>query len=76
MTTETIQLSPHDNMTVEQTIGYLHRNSYEYRDVIAVGHDEEGKLLIRSSHMSNAEAVFLLLDALDWARGITRGDEL
>jgi hypothetical protein len=74
MTDTTIQLSPHENMTVEQAIGYVHRNSWEYRDMIAVGHDEDGKLLIRSSHMSRAEAVFLLLEALDWARGIDHGE--
>ena len=64
-----IQLSPHENMTVEQCAGYVHRNADEFQDLIAVGYDQDGALLIRSSHMSRAEAVFLLLSAVDWARG-------
>lgn len=66
-----IQLNPHENMTVEQCASYVHRNHTEYQDLIAVGYDEEGKVLIRSSHMSRAEATFLLLAALDHARGLS-----
>lgn len=65
-----IQLSPHENMTVEQCAGYVHRNADEFQDLIAVGYDQDGRLLIRSSHMSRAEAVFLLMAAVDWARGV------
>jgi hypothetical protein len=66
-----IQLNPHENMTVEQCAGYVHRNASEFQDLIAVGYDSDGSLLIRSSQMSRAEAVFMLREALDWARGRT-----
>lgn len=65
-----IQLAPHSSMTVEQAIGYLYRNQGEFRDVIAIGYNSDGEIVIRSSEMSRAEAAFMILSALDWARGI------
>lgn len=36
-------------------------------DVLIVGYDADGDLFVRSSHMSRAEAVFLLEKAKEWA---------
>lgn len=36
-------------------------------DVLVIGYDEKGKLVIRSSRMTCAEAAFMLQKALHWA---------
>ena len=66
---EVLQLSPHVNMTVEDCLSYCSRNADEYQDVIVIGYDQEGAVIIRSSHMTRAEASFLLMKALDNAKG-------
>jgi len=43
--------------------------NFDLSDVMVIGY-EDGSLVVRSSHMSRAEAVFLLLQAVDHARGI------
>ena len=67
---EVIQLNPHERMTVEQCVGYLQRNYGNLQDLIAGGVNADGQIVINSSAMSRAEAVFILLQALDHARGI------
>lgn len=37
------------------------------QDVLIVGYDADGDLLVRSSRMSRAEALFLLEKAKEWA---------
>lgn len=41
----------------------------EPQDVLIIGYDKDGELLIRSSKMSRMDAVFLLEKAKDWALG-------
>jgi hypothetical protein len=67
---EILQLNPHVNMTVDECLQYAARNSEEYQDVIVIGYDLDGQVMIRSSHMTRAEAAFLLMKALDHAKGI------
>lgn len=67
---EIFQLSPHERMTVEQCLEFAARNHSDLQDVIVVGYDEDGDVCIRSSHMTRAEATFLLMAALDHARGL------
>ena len=43
--------------------------NFDLSDVIVVGY-EDGDLVVRSSHMSRAEAVYMLLEAVDHARGL------
>lgn len=38
-------------------------------DVIIVGYDKDGDLIIRSSKLTRAEALFLLTKASRWAEG-------
>ena len=39
------------------------------QDVLIVGYDADGDLLVRSSRMSRADALFLLEKAKEWAMG-------
>jgi hypothetical protein len=64
-----IQLSPHANMSVQEALEFSARNHEEYQDVLIVGFDQDGRLMMRSSHVSRELAVFLLLEAIDHARG-------
>lgn len=66
---EIIALGPHERMTAEECLEFCARTKSEFQDVIVVGYDAEGKVMIRSSHMSRADAAFMLLAALDHARG-------
>lgn len=43
--------------------------NFNFDDVMVIGY-QEGELVVRSSHMSRAQAVFMLLEAIDHARGI------
>jgi len=47
--------------------------NFELSDVVVVGY-EHGELVVRSSHMSRAEAAFLLMQALDHARGVNQDE--
>jgi hypothetical protein len=64
------QLNPHERMSVQECLEYSARNHADLQDVIVVGYDEDGRICIRSSHMTRAEAAFMLLAALDHARGL------
>ena len=66
---EVVMLNPHERMTPQEALEYCARDHEEYQDVIVVGYDREGEIMIRSSAMSRAEASFMLLAALDHARG-------
>ena len=66
---DVLQLDPHERMTVEEALAYTHRNHAQYTDVIIVCVDSDGDVFLRSSHISRAEAVFHLLEAVDQARG-------
>ena len=68
---EIVELGPHDRMTVGECLDLCARDKAEFRDVMVLGYDAEGRIMIRSSHMSRAEAAFMLLAALDHARGVS-----
>jgi hypothetical protein len=38
----------------------------EPTDTLVLGYDEDGELIVRSSRMSRAEALFMLEKARDW----------
>jgi len=69
MTAQLVQLFAHDNMTSGECLEYCARNADDFQDVIIVGTDAEGNFRMNSSNMSREFAVFLLLEALDHARG-------
>ena len=43
--------------------------NFDLSDVMVIGM-QDGELIVRSSHMTRAEAVYMLLEAIDHARGI------
>lgn len=66
---DVILLGPHERMTVEECLSHCAMDHAAFRDVIVVGYGAAGDVVIRSSGMTRAEAVFLLLKAIDHARG-------
>jgi hypothetical protein len=64
-----VQLNPHENMSVKECLTFSARNHDEYQDVIVVGYDSDGSVILRSSHLTRQAAVFILLEALDKVRG-------
>lgn len=69
MTNVVIQLNAHENMTPSECLSYAARNADDYQDVIIIGVDQDGRVMMNSSHMTREFAVFVLLEALDKARG-------
>lgn len=43
--------------------------SHNVSDVLIVGYDQDGDLVVRSSRMSKADALFLLEKAKEWVMG-------
>lgn len=70
MSAEVISLGPHDRMTADECLSMANLEAGKFSDVIVVGYDTDGAVKIMSSSLSRAEAVFLLLAAIDHARGI------
>ena len=64
-----IQLEPHDKMTPKECLSHCAMDSDNFRDVLVVGFDPEGEIIVRSSHMLPKDAVWLLMAAMDYARG-------
>ena len=64
-----VELGPHNNMTVEQCLEYCRREQGKYEDVLVLAYDEDEKLVIRSSHMLRKDVLWMLMEAVDDARG-------
>ncbi len=69
MAAQLFQLNPHENMTPAECLEFCSRNADDYQDVIVVGLDPEGRVILRSSHIARELATFVLLEAVDKARG-------
>jgi len=54
-------IGPSENMTVEQALNYVMKE--DLTDVYILGYDQEGRLINRSSQMSNEQALFMLCQA-------------
>lgn len=61
MSAKIIELGPHENMTAEQALGVTLRESPS--EVLILYYDSEGTLGIRSSTMSNKDALWILRSA-------------
>ena len=60
-------LPPSKDYTPEQALlSALHMN--DLSDVLIIGYHSDGELFIRSSKMTRAEAVYLAMGAIDWAK--------
>lgn len=64
-----VELAPHINMTVEECLAKSSRDFADASVVIVLAYDDEGRFMTMSSATTRGDAVFLLLDALDHARG-------
>lgn len=69
MTENVVQLDAHENMTVGECLAYCALEQKTYKDVIVVACDNEDNIIVRSSHMSRKDAAWLMMVALDHARG-------
>lgn len=65
-----VNLPPHDRMTAGECLSMCARWSDEYQDVIVIGYDEDGELTVRSSAMNRKDALWMLMAAIDHARGV------
>lgn len=65
------QLDAHDRMTVDECAALASREAEGMRDLMVIGFDHDGRLVVRSSAMDRKDAVWLLLAALDYARGMS-----
>ena len=63
------ELLPHERMTPEQCLGREARHAKEYSDVLIVGYNTDGELVLRSSQMTRERAHFLAAQAMRWANG-------
>jgi hypothetical protein len=69
-------LPPHDRMTPEECLSFCAREAKDWTDVIVLAVDQEGELVILASKdISRQHAVWLLLEALDHARGVVTNDQ-
>lgn len=67
---EVVELGPHERMTVEECLDFCAREDRDFQDVMVIGVCPKGRLVVRSSAMDRKTAAWLLLEALDHARGI------
>jgi hypothetical protein len=68
MTAKLVQLDPHTKMTVQEVLELQARNHAELTDVILVGYDTDGELFVRSSRIDRAQALWILMAAIDQIR--------
>lgn len=68
---DVIQLNAHTNMTVEECIEYCRLEQGDYQDVMVLSYNQDNELVVRSSHMSRKDALWMLMAAVDHARGIS-----
>ena len=75
--TKLVQLQPHERMTVKEALTQSLREAElnDLTDVVIIGYDSEGDLVIRNSHMTKGEANWLLDKAKMHALNIKDGTE-
>lgn len=64
-----VELLPHARMTPGECLGREARHADTYSDVLVVGYDKDGDLVVRSSCMTRERAHFLAAQAMRWANG-------
>ncbi len=65
--TNVISLPASKNFHPDQALKSAMDMGERLTDVLIVGYDDDNTLFVRSSHLSRAEAVFLLEKAKEWA---------
>lgn len=64
-----VMLGPHERMTAEECLSHCAMDHENFDDVMVVGYDKGGELIVRSSAMKRSDAVFMLMKAVDHAMG-------
>lgn len=59
---DVLEIGPNTNMTVEECLEFCRRTHRDYQDVMVIGYDHSGNLVVRSSAM-NRQAANWLVDA-------------
>jgi cysteine synthase len=67
---ELTHLPAHERMTPKECLQMSARQAEEYADVIVIGYNTDGELTVQSSAMSRKDALWLLMAAIDHARGL------
>ncbi len=57
-----------DKMTPEQALNYVLQEG-DFKDVLIIGYDKDGDLIIRSSAMTREQALFMSMKAQEYAMG-------
>ena len=72
MAENVLSLPAHSNMTVEQCLALSGRDAAtdDWQDVMVLAYDADGRLVVRSSHMTCKDALWMLMAAVDHARGM------
>ena len=65
--TNVIALPASSNFQPDQALKSAMDMGERVTDVLIIGYDADSDLFVRSSHMSRAEALFLLEKAKEWA---------
>ena len=67
--TNVIKFPPSENFTPKMALEFALGlcNEDKIHDVLIIGYDEDNDLITYSSHMTRAEAVFLLEKGKEWA---------
>lgn len=60
MAADIIELGAHDNMSPIEALEYCLRKKEDFQDILIIGYDQEGDLVLHSSHMSREKANWLL----------------
>lgn len=63
---DVVDLGPHERMTVEECVEFVHRNKHEFAEVIFLGVGPDGNLVIRTSGMPRKDAFWLLNCAIQY----------
>lgn len=64
-----IELPPHENMTPEECLTRAARRADTFTDVIVIGYDANEEFCMTSSHMARKDVLWLMMLAIDYARG-------
>ena len=62
-------LNPHNHMTAAEALQHCNMDAENFQDVMIIGWDADGDLIVRSSEIKREQAAWLLLAALDYVRG-------
>jgi hypothetical protein len=62
-------LNPHNRMTAAEALQHCTMDAGNFQDVMIIGIDADGDLIVRSSKITREQAAWILLAALDYVRG-------